>query len=326
MTESGRHRRFLAFAILLASAAAQLSPQANPFLSRPEDPAVSGDARVVSAVPGSGGFIETRAYRALVLMQRRIQESLSNVISTQRESPTASGLALLIGLSFGYGFVHALGPGHRKIVLTSYFMNEGGSVAAGTAAAYGIGLVHAGSAVLLIFGLFALISGPIMNTFTSVSLEIERISYWFLLLIGVLLLIIRLVQRCSDWPVDENRAASARFRDRRRGAVRSGGRLLFVLATGAVPCPVTAAVLVFAIGNGAPGLGVIAAASVSLGIGTFLAVLVAVIVLVKRAVGTHGKGRLPLLTGRVGSIVEAVFEISGAVVMIGFAALMLLPR
>ena len=54
-----------------------------------------------------------------------------------------------------------------------------------TLTAFLIALVHAGSAIALIFGLYALVSGPIMGRFSDFTWDITRISYYILVAIGV---------------------------------------------------------------------------------------------------------------------------------------------
>lgn len=320
-------RRAALSAVLFLFAAALCPPditaQANPFFT-PSERGTSGSEQPDDRTdpPGSTGAVgrrfgawltQTDVYRALVRMQKQIQSILSQTISSQKASGGVRGVAVLIGISFAYGFLHALGPGHRKIVLSSYFLSEStGAVtrmATGVATAYGIGLVHAGSAMLLIFGLHALVTGPVMNRFTSISLDVERASYVLLIVLGLVLLVM---------------AATPHRKTDGKNAVRTGSRLAFILASGAIPCPGAAAVLVFGIGTGAPGLGALAALSMSVGIGTLLAILVVLTITVKGLVGGDQAGQR-LLGGRFGHVAERILEIVGALVIIGFGALMLLP-
>lgn len=51
--------------------------------------------------------------------QRSLNLELSRLLQAVAENPAAAGLSLL-GFSFVYGVVHALGPGHGKIVITTW--------------------------------------------------------------------------------------------------------------------------------------------------------------------------------------------------------------
>lgn len=50
--------------------------------------------------------------------QRSLNLELSQLLQAVADNPSAAGLSLL-GFSFVYGVLHALGPGHGKIVITT---------------------------------------------------------------------------------------------------------------------------------------------------------------------------------------------------------------
>ncbi|WP_119711817.1 hypothetical protein [Arsenophonus endosymbiont of Aleurodicus floccissimus] len=54
-----------------------------------------------------------------VTWQRELNQHLSSLLMQMASSPTEAGL-LLVGFSFFYGLLHALGPGHGKIIITTY--------------------------------------------------------------------------------------------------------------------------------------------------------------------------------------------------------------
>ncbi len=51
--------------------------------------------------------------------QRSLNLELSQLLQAVADNPSAAGLSLL-GFSFVYGVLHALGPGHGKIVITTW--------------------------------------------------------------------------------------------------------------------------------------------------------------------------------------------------------------
>lgn len=188
MTSGRPVLRLTASLLFLAVISASAAGQANPFLSSDNEQSLR-----VAPSPGVSEVSGANWYRRLIDLQRRIQNGLSDIIATQRDEPRFSGLLLLLAGAFAYGFLHALGPGHRKVVLSSYFLGEGGTVGAGVLTSFGIAFVHAGAAIALVFGLYALINGPVMTRFNAISIDIERTSYYLLIAIGVLLLIMDLV-------------------------------------------------------------------------------------------------------------------------------------
>ena len=69
------------------------------------------------------GFWLWRAWPQVLLQsavwQRALNVELSRLLQAVAENPAAAGLSLL-GFSFAYGVLHALGPGHGKVVITTW--------------------------------------------------------------------------------------------------------------------------------------------------------------------------------------------------------------
>lgn len=74
------------------------------------------------AVSIIGGIWLWRAWPQVLMQsavwQRSLNSELSRLLQAVAENPAAAGLSLL-GFSFVYGVLHALGPGHGKIVITT---------------------------------------------------------------------------------------------------------------------------------------------------------------------------------------------------------------
>ena len=74
------------------------------------------------AVSIIGGIWLWRAWPQVLMQsavwQRSLNTELSRLLQAVAENPAAAGLSLL-GFSFVYGVLHALGPGHGKIVITT---------------------------------------------------------------------------------------------------------------------------------------------------------------------------------------------------------------
>src|SRR5918994_5206029 len=94
----------------------------------------------------------------LVGLQRWINASITADLSAF--AATRDWFALLIVLPFGiaFGAVHALTPGHGKIVLASYLVGSRLAVLRALAVAGALALTHVGSAVVL-----ALAAAPILT-------------------------------------------------------------------------------------------------------------------------------------------------------------------
>ncbi len=85
---------------------------------------------------------------------KQLPAKISNTLTTalnqiqSQQSPQAIIFALL--LSFSYGVLHTLGPGHGKAVIVSYFVGQGGSLQRGLMMGGQIAIFHVLSATLLV--------------------------------------------------------------------------------------------------------------------------------------------------------------------------------
>ena len=85
---------------------------------------------------------------------KNLPTQISNILTTAlsriqtQQSPWAFTFALL--LSFSYGVLHTLGPGHGKAVIVSYFVGQGGSLRRGLFMGGQIAIFHVLSAILLV--------------------------------------------------------------------------------------------------------------------------------------------------------------------------------
>ena len=100
----------------------------------------------VAASPASGSLLTLEGWKHIPVAISNTLTTALNQIQTQQSSQ-AMTFALL--LAFSYGVLHALGPGHGKAVIVSYFVGQGGSLQKGLLMGGQIALFHVLSAILL---------------------------------------------------------------------------------------------------------------------------------------------------------------------------------
>lgn len=102
-------------------------------------------------------FIESRTVSSL--------ESLKTLFRSSEGGLNLTLTLSIIIISFIYGFFHAAGPGHAKVLTTSYFMANGGSYLKSFLFALKIGFFHViGSFLLVVVSMF--VTGVISNFLT----------------------------------------------------------------------------------------------------------------------------------------------------------------
>ena len=160
-------------------------------------------------------------------------------------------MMLIFALSFGYGVVHAIGPGHGKALVAGYLLANPTKRSHVFQIGFMIAIVHALSALVVTLAATYLIQISAMKLFRQVNPPLFQISGGLIVLMGCWLLYD--VWRSRTITKENIRPHNSRF-----GVV--------VLA-GVVPCPGVITLCFFAITLGHIGIGMIAAMFMSLGMG-----------------------------------------------------------
>ncbi len=240
---------------------------------------------------------------------------------------------LVLGLlSFLYGIFHAAGPGHGKVVISSYMLAGERQLKNGIALSFAAALMQSVTAVV-----FVLVAAAALNltstAMSGVAFSIEIASYGLIVALGLWLLIRKLAgfgHRHDNHSHDDHRhEGHAHDNDAheghahhhvvvpaRTGSIREAVGL--VLAVGLRPCSGALVVLVFALSQGVLMAGI--AAVFLMGLGTALTVSL----LASLAVGAKALAlKIGSKADRAERVVSAL-EIVGALVLLGFGLLMLL--
>ncbi len=109
-------------------------------------------------------------------LQKELTLRLNGFGMDIRDNSFGSALWMFLGLSFVYGVVHAVGPGHGKTVVCSYFLSNPGSFFTGALMGNTITFVHMGSAALAV-GVAYLFFSSGMGGFQAASRALAPASY-----------------------------------------------------------------------------------------------------------------------------------------------------
>lgn len=253
----------------------------------------SAFARDTARQGGSGGV-----FGWVLETQARLQRDLATGVKRLKSENAIAGAAMLIALSFLYGVVHAVGPGHGKAIISSYVVANEETVRRGVIISFIAAGLQALTAIALVSVLaFALnASGLEINAWSN---QLESVSYALIALVGLWLLTTQLLRLWRRWkgevkPGDghahhhhDGHHAHAHHHDHADGeacghivdAKALAGpfswrkALAVVFSVGIRPCTGAILVLIFALTQGLFWAGIAATFAMALGTAITVAVL-----------------------------------------------------
>ncbi|MBZ0217633.1 MAG: nickel/cobalt transporter [Fimbriimonadaceae bacterium] len=263
----------LFFALSCQISTAQNSPFALPGGSAPQ---------AQQQMRGAGQLDRVLGY--IYQKQREFQQRLTTTLKQLKQNKNL--VWVLMGISFLYGVFHAAGPGHGKIVLSSYMLASNAAARRGITMAVAAAFVQAIVAILLV-GVLALTIHATGITINRTVVTFENASYLLIILFGLYLLWMKLKPlfgKKSDDLVshdheldhphnhDHDHCGHAHAPDPRQleGDLPLLKAIGLVIAMGMRPCTGAVLVLLFALAQGVVWAGV--AATFAMALGTALTV------------------------------------------------------
>ncbi len=348
----GRRRSHIALLILgMAFMTVPAFGQSNPFLSpAPREPGPSSqDTPMMDHGPtasprstdslrwgdGAVGRVWASTRTVLVRWQRDLNRSLGlRLRSVAANDHGALGALGALGFAFAFGFLHAVLPGHRKSVLISYCVADRARIVHGVALGFLFAVMHALSAVLIVMVITALFEVAIGSTIAQISRVTQILSSVLLIGIGVIFCYFSVREIRSHTRSDDRGTGNIDGSippDNQHGHCKHHGHdamyskqtdvrmrrwVPVVLSTGIIPCPITTALMLFAVSINAVGLGVAAVAALSAGLGLALAFLAVVTIVIKGRI-------ISLLEHKVGHVLHIGVELLGGVMILAVGMLTL---
>jgi nickel/cobalt exporter len=139
-----------------------------------------------------GGF-----FAWIAVQQREFYDAMRAALTAMRDG--GSGAWVLVGLSFLYGILHAAGPGHGKVVISSYMLANETALRRGIVLSFAASLVQALSAILIV-GLGFLVLRQLAVSQTDTTRFFEIASYGLVVALGLWLLVRKLRALLASMP------------------------------------------------------------------------------------------------------------------------------
>lgn len=187
----------------------------------------------------------------LIQYQFKINSIISSTIRNINDENTITSSLLILGIAFLYGLIHAAGPGHGKALVAFYFSTNKNKYSEAFSLGYLISIVHVTSALVLTFGIYFILESMFRQNFNYYSKIIIQISAVMIMLVGLYIII-------SSYKSRKQKEDNIKINKSKYG---------LALSAGIVPCPGVMTIVLFCIILKKYLLGVLAAISMSIGIG-----------------------------------------------------------
>jgi ABC-type nickel/cobalt efflux system permease component RcnA len=236
----------------------------NPLLQTPS-PSVLPNAVLATQPVQYDSFVAF-----LVEMLKMLSLKLNTLLFDIKEHNSLSLMLVLLAVSFAYGFIHASGPGHGKMLVASYFGSNDKSYKKAIFIAFGIAIVHTFSALILTIFAYFVLNSIFSLALSNATAMITRLSGVAIISIGIYFLHTKIkhyrMQHKIKWSLAPQSSCSC-------ASCKSANSTdwMLVLSAGIVPCPGTVTVFLFSISLGLFYIGFLSAVAMSLGMGLVIA-------------------------------------------------------
>ena len=240
---------------------------------------LSAAASPLETGDGSGIALIDSAWHTLIEFQRQVNAGVAIHMRALETGNSFAALFLGLGVAFLYGMVHALGPGHGKFVIMSYFMGREVYVLRGLVMAVQMAVVHVIAAVVIVWVAEILLKTSLGSGLADVP-GIRAGSFLIIAAIGLYMLY-QAVRgsgghthtHTHTHDHNHHHHHHGHSHDHAHGASHATEGGLVALAVGMVPCPGAVLVMLYAIANDMIYPGFLLVAAMSAGIGLTIAIL-----------------------------------------------------
>lgn len=226
------------------------------------------------------------------ILKKSIAKIKSLFESIKDESNPLTYLSLLF-FAYMYGVIHAMGPGHGKTLVASYFLSNEKSYTKALLVSLAIGVVHTFSAFLLTVAIYFFLDVLFAQFVDNAVFYTTKVSALIIIVIAIYLLnkkhkaykALRKVQYtfsasphpstcgCGTCKVDKDSTDAA-----------------LIISAGIIPCPGTITIFIFSLSLGLYYAGFLAALVMSLGMSTIIFFSAILSVLVRKKTSNTNLG------------------------------------
>jgi len=190
--------------------------------------------------------------KQIITLQYQLNSYISTTIRGVNDENNITSSLLILGIAFLYGLVHAAGPGHGKALVAFYFVSNKANYKKAFKMGYMISIIYAISALVFTFGIFYILKTMFRKNFNELSAIAMQLSASMIIVVGLYLLWESYQNRKEKEQIDINNKKS---------------EYAVAWSAGIVPCPGVMTIVLFCIVLKQYTLGVLAAITMSIGMG-----------------------------------------------------------
>jgi ABC-type nickel/cobalt efflux system permease component RcnA len=211
-------------------------------------------------------FIDTLSFYI-----NKLKLDIKDLLNDIKENNSFISYFWLLLFSFLYGVLHAIGPGHGKSLVSTYFLNENRSVSKAAAISLLIGVVHTFSAFMITVVIFFILKTIFVGFVNDIEYVASKISAVLIIFIALYLLYkkYRISTQKLKFTVHNPNASSCGC----SSCNTKSEDIMVIIAAGIVPCPGTITVFIFTMGLGIYFVGFLSAIFMSLGMSLIIFIM-----------------------------------------------------
>ena len=193
---------------------------------------------------------QTKPNTQIIETQRFLHQKLADYINEWSQNSSYKGLSIILFFSFLYGIIHAIGPGHRKTVIFSFYITRKAHILEPLWVSFVLAFSHGGVALLLAF-IFKGVAGAMSVNTNDASIYLEGFSFILLIFLSFFSILHVIFEHIG--------------KHKHNGQTSENLKLSAVLFSGLYPCPAALLVLILTFALNIVTLGLLAVFTMSLG-------------------------------------------------------------
>ncbi|OBQ54833.1 nickel/cobalt transporter [Halodesulfovibrio spirochaetisodalis] len=241
----------------------------------------------------------SKLLRKVNLAQRSMRSKMTSLGREIKKHPNGKAFWAFLLFSFLYGIIHAIGPGHGKSIVFSYFLGRKGTLLKGVLMGHLLTAVHTLSAVTVVLGAYYLLNLKGSRALSSASEPLKATSYYLIIGLGIFILLHALFEALPSKKSEPTKEANNK------------GIVTVSVISGLVPCPGVALLLSFALSLNLLVTGLLGALFFTMGMGITTS-LFGIASIHSRKMLMHVAGR----SSKAISVIHTSFSVIAGVVII----------